>query len=79
MEKVNFPNYEHIFCSCGGIIGDESGKADVDMIRCNRCGKVYSIWKLDYDTIYRNEKTNWIYPVKRRKSSNEDYQGRRGS
>lgn len=60
------PNYTHIFCSCGGIIGDESGKADVDMIRCLNCGKVYPIWKLDYDIIYRNEKTNWIYPVKRK-------------
>lgn len=60
------PDYTHIFCSCGGIIGDESGKADVDMIRCLNCGKVYPIWKLDYDIIYRNEKTNWIYPVKRR-------------
>lgn len=66
MEKVNFPNYEHIFCSCGGIIGDESGKADVDMIRCDRCEKVYPIWKLNYDQILVNSKTNWIYPVKRR-------------
>lgn len=63
---TNKPYYTHIFCSCGGIIGDESGKADVDMIRCLNCGKVYPIWKLDYDSICRNEKTNWIYPVKRK-------------
>lgn len=60
------PNYTHIFCSCGGIIGDESGKADTDMIRCNRCKKVYSIWKLDYDMMLFNENTGWMYPVKRR-------------
>lgn len=60
------PNYAYIFCSCGGIIGNESGKADGVMIRCLSCGKVYPIWKLDYDLIYRNEKTNWIYPVKKR-------------
>ena len=60
------PNYTHIFCSCGGIIGDESGKADVDMIRCNRCKKVYSIWKLNYDMMLFNENTGWMYPVKRR-------------
>lgn len=60
------PNYTYIFCSCGGIIGDESGNADVDMIRCTRCGKVYPIWKLYCDGILLNKKTNWIYPVKRR-------------
>lgn len=60
------PNYTHIFCACGGIIGDESGKADVDMLRCLNCGKVYPIYKLDYDYIYANPKTKWIYPVKRR-------------
>ena len=60
------PNYAHIFCSCGGIIGNESGKADGVMIRCLSCDKVCPIWKLDYDLIYRNEKTNWIYPVKRK-------------
>lgn len=61
---MNLPDYEHIHCRCGGVLGSKTG--DVHMIRCNRCGKVYSIWKLDYDIIYRNEKTNWIYPVKRR-------------
>lgn len=61
------PDYTHIFCPCGGIIGDESGKADVGMICCNRCGKVYPIWKLDYDQILVNDKTGWIFPVRYRR------------
>ena len=56
--------YELMRCRCGGIICDLSGRRDIDMLRCERCKKVYPIYKLDYDTIYVNSTTGWIFPVK---------------
>lgn len=58
-------NYEHIHCRCGGVLGSKTG--DVDYIHCDRCNKVYPIWKLEFDAIYKNNKTGWIFPVRYRR------------
>lgn len=58
--------YKLLHCRCGGVIGDLSGRGDIDMLRCDRCRKVYLIYKLDYDTIFTNQKKGWIFPVKYR-------------
>ena len=64
MEKVKLPDYEHIHCRCGGVLGSKTG--DVDDIRCDRCNKVYPIWKLNFDAMYVNDKTGWVFPVRYR-------------
>lgn len=61
-------SYKLLYCQCGGVIGDLSGRRDVDMIRCDRCRKVYPIYKLDYDTIFVNQAAGWIFPVKYREA-----------
>lgn len=33
---------------------------------CAQSDRPYIVYGVNYDIIYRNEKTNWIYPVKRR-------------
>lgn len=55
-------NYSHVFCECGGIIGDETNKI-TGIFTCNRCGKKYDIFNLNYDEIKINQMTGWMYPV----------------
>lgn len=58
-----YDEYEHCKCSCGGIIGCRTRD---DIYRCDRCSKTYVLWKLKYDYLAINDKTGWIFPMKRR-------------
>lgn len=53
------PNYKHLECQCGGVIGMYDNRG----FSCEKCGKEYSIRKLEYDTCLINNKTGWIFPV----------------
>lgn len=61
-------NYEHIKCNCGGIIGCRSLRET--LYQCDRCGKTYLLYQLDYDDIYINQMTGWTFPVKKKESFN---------
>lgn len=67
MAEKQWDKYTLLRCRCGGIIGDRSGRRDIDMIRCDRYRKVYPIYKLDFDVIMTNPRTGWIFPVKYRR------------
>ncbi len=56
-------DYKHVLCKCGGIIGMwDSRKGFV----CEKCGKDYSLWKLDFDWLALNDKTGWQFPMKKK-------------
>lgn len=54
--------YKHIFCECGGVIG----MYDREKFTCDKCGKVYLLHEIDYDTLQINDKTGWQFPMKER-------------
>ena len=54
------PNYDHVRCKCGGIIGSW----DRNAFTCDKCHSEYSLYKLDYDVCWANPKTGWIFPIK---------------
>lgn len=54
------PDYEHIKCRCGGTIGAYNR----ENFTCERCGKGYEPYQLEYDHILINDKTGWMFPVK---------------
>lgn len=56
------PDYIHIKCICGGIIG----AYDRENLTCEKCGKKYQAHELEYDNLLINDKTGWFFPVKRR-------------
>ena len=56
--------YELIKCPCGGTVCDKSGHRNMDILRCDICGKPYPFYKLDYDMICTNSATGWVFPVK---------------
>lgn len=58
-----YDNYEHVRCRCGGIIGCRTRD---DIYRCDRCSKTYVLCKLKYDYIAINDKTGWIFPMKKK-------------
>ena len=54
------PNYEHIKCDqCGGIIGEY----DRERFSCDRCGKEFKLYELNYHRLLINDKTGWVFPV----------------
>ena len=57
--------YEYLRCSCGGTIGCY----DRHSFKCNQCNKEYELWTLIYDYLGINDKTGWIFPMKRRKDA----------
>lgn len=52
-------DYKHINCECGGIIGMYNRKT----FNCERCGKEFQEYKLNYDTLFSNDKTGWLFPM----------------
>lgn len=53
-------DYQHIHCdSCGGVIG----MYDREKFSCERCGKEFALYTLNYDRLKINDKTWWIFPV----------------
>lgn len=55
-------DYSHIKCNCGGIIG----MYDRKNFTCESCGKEYLLYKLNYDTCMTNDKTGWIFPMRKK-------------
>lgn len=57
-------NYQHIRCdSCGGIIGMYNRVT----FNCEKCGKHFALYSLNYDQLLINNKTGWLFPVIYRK------------
>lgn len=54
--------YKHIKCKCGGIIG----MYNRNTYNCERCGMEFQLYKLDYDICLPNDKTGWIFPMKKK-------------
>lgn len=54
------PDYEHLRCECGGIIGAYNRD---NYFTCEKCDKVFKVYQLDYDYLKINDKTGWIFPV----------------
>ena len=54
-------NYEHLKCFCGGTIAMFNR---VNFV-CDVCGTEFSLCKLDYDVLKINDKTGWIFPMKK--------------
>lgn len=52
----------YIKCNCGGIIGMYNGNT----FNCERCGKEFQIYDLSYDVCFSNNKTGWLFPMKRK-------------
>lgn len=66
------PNYETLKCdNCGGTIGiydrltchNLGVEYSVDIPICDHCGKNFKLYKLEYDYLYVNDKTGWIFPI----------------
>lgn len=53
--------YEHIRCKeCSGIIGSfDKGET----YNCEKCKREYPIFCIEYDTVFSNPKTGWLFPV----------------
>lgn len=71
----HIPDYETLKCNeCGGTIGiydlltchglrvEYSNSTPI----CDRCGKEFNLYELPYDYLEINDKTGWIFPVKKR-------------
>lgn len=54
------PDFEHIRCECGGVIG----MYELGVYSCTDCGKRFQLFEIDYDRVMVNTKTGWIFPVK---------------
>ena len=54
------PDYEHIRCKCGGVIG----MYNRNTFNCESCNKEFQMHELDFDRCSVNIKTGWIFPVK---------------
>lgn len=55
----HLPDYEHVKCKCGGIIGMRDGLN----FTCGDCGSVYHHFDFYYDRMMINSKTGWMFPV----------------
>lgn len=53
-------NYDHVRCSCGGVIGVYKPKGE---FMCGRCEKIYPQNDIKYDALMRNTRTSWIFPM----------------
>ena len=56
-------DYQHIRCQCGGILGKYSKE---DSFTCERCGKEFLLYKIEYDRLFINNKTGWLFPMKKK-------------
>lgn len=55
--------YEHVRCACGGVIGCYNR----NNFKCDKCYTEYELFTLIYDHLEINDKTGWIFPMKRKK------------
>ena len=55
-------DYKHIKCNCGGIIGVYNRRT----FTCERCNTEYQLTVFDYDICFSNEKTGWVFPMKKK-------------
>ena len=62
------PNYDHVFCKCGGVIGSWGRNT----FTCSDCHAEYALYKLDYDVLMPNPKTGWLFPVTLKEKQNEN-------
>lgn len=53
-------NYKHIYCNCGGTIGQFK---KVNGFECEKCGKRYELNELSFDKLLSNYCTGWIFPM----------------
>lgn len=61
-------DYQHIRCDlCRGVIGEYNRKT----FACERCGKEFPIYSLNYDRLMINDKTGQIFPVIDRRADDE--------
>ena len=59
-------NYRHVRCDqCGGVIG----MYDRDNFTCEKCGKQFELYSVEYDDILINNVTGWIFPIVWNKST----------
>lgn len=65
--KNHKPDYEHIRCKCGGVIG----MYNRNTFNCESCNKEFQQYELDFDRCLINTMTGWIFPVKDRKNEGE--------
>ena len=56
-----YNRYTHVRCECGGIIGICDSRRTFN---CGDCNKEFHYYDLDYDILFRNDKTGWIFPMK---------------
>ena len=60
---MDYENYTHMRCLCGGIIG----MYDREHFTCEKCGKNYDVIGFNsYDHFGINDKTGWIFPMVRK-------------
>lgn len=54
------PDYKHVRCDiCGGVIG----MYDRTRYTCDKCGKEFKLYEIEYDRLMVNSLTGWIFPV----------------
>ena len=53
------PGYEHVKCECGGTIG----AYDRENFSCDKCGRRFEPYILNYESLLINDVTGWIFPV----------------
>lgn len=66
--KNHKPDYEHVRCKCGGVIGYYNSTT----LTCEKCKEEFNWHELDFDCCLVNIKTGWIFPVKDRKNEGEN-------
>lgn len=64
---MKLPEYEHVFCECGGHIGMRDGQ----FFRCDKCNKMFQLHALTYDLLMINDRTGWIFPVRNRRDDSD--------
>ena len=60
---MRIEDYDHVKCNCNGIIGLFDRRREI--YTCERCGRKYLLTDLDYDNFMVNDKTGWIFPMKK--------------
>ena len=54
--------FQLIRFQCGGIIGQYSKE---DGFICGQCQKEFLLYKIEYDRLFINNKTGWLFPMKK--------------
>lgn len=67
MMRYWVPDYEHLKCGCGGVIGMTKDTRNNTPFTCGTCGKIFNLYELNYDRLLINDKTGWLFPVRNRK------------